>query len=182
MVNHLILDRCIEEQSATLTNQLVALSSSRPNPAMDLFKISYYGDSDSLVRSCRFEGYRVLELLSFNPKAPFLLSDLTCLASVVSGSEPDYHVLKAQCYWFAGSIWCCMRQLSAVSSREVACTYDPGVHSMFFNIDLGLEQLRELLNEARKGIKTFQEELKKVGHFTLGRSIWLGPSVTNLSK
>jgi hypothetical protein len=170
MVNHIILDRCIEEQSATLGNQLVALSSSRPNPALDLFKVSYYGDSDSLVSSCRFKGYRVLELLSSDPKAPFSLSDLTSLASVVSASEPDYHVLKAQCYWFAGSIWCCMRQLFAVLTREIASIHDPGVHSMFFNIELGLAQLHELLKEAREGIKRFQEELKKVSSFTF---LWL---------
>lgn len=74
--------------------------------ARDLFLISSSGELDSITTK---EDKMLAKIVIAPSKIP--LECLLVLASVVSKHQPRYHLFKAQCYWYAFTVWEVLRVL-----------------------------------------------------------------------
>jgi hypothetical protein len=71
--------------------------------AQDQFHVSSSGDRKSLVGE-KSECLAMINIPASTVPRP-TLEQLLILASVVSAHQPNYHLLRSQCYWYAFTIW-----------------------------------------------------------------------------
>jgi hypothetical protein len=110
--NWILIDRNAESQSAGL------FSSSSKVRAMDLLRVSYYGDSHTLLRGSSLNSsYCVHETMAFDMESPFPLSTLLYLVDTASSKRTEYELFNSQCYWFASAIWDCMQTMFPEASH-----------------------------------------------------------------
>lgn len=83
-------------------------SDSQTFAAKDEFRVSYDGNRDRLLEQCGLQHHETLETLVFQSHEPLLLYQLATLTRAVSLQRDKYHVINANCYWFAGLIWDCI--------------------------------------------------------------------------
>ncbi|CAE6394035.1 unnamed protein product, partial [Rhizoctonia solani] len=99
--NHVILDRT----RVTGANVLSSVQQSNSAIARDEFRFSCDGNRDKLLERCGLIPYDTIETIEFSigNLLPFYV--LATIALVTSHQRDYYHLLDANCYWFAGLIW-----------------------------------------------------------------------------
>ncbi|KEP45731.1 hypothetical protein V565_246230 [Rhizoctonia solani 123E] len=117
--NFIVLDRNINEADRP-TGILASVQSSRSLAAMDDFRVSYDGDRKRLLVQCDLQNHETLETLTFKSSEPLLLYQLATLTRAVSSQREKYHVIAANCYWFAGLIWDCMVRMRPLAHHKVS--------------------------------------------------------------
>lgn len=124
LVNYLILDR--DAGSHQKKSKTLFLSSSQMIPANDSFKVSYDGNSKTLLRECQLSPNRFLEHLAFPSDKPLYFYELVTLANVVSHQYPKYETINSSCYFFAGIVWECLRLLRPSAHYEGDLAWERG--------------------------------------------------------
>lgn len=122
LTRYLVLDRTVGDASqANVERTTSFFTLCVGTDALDSFWILYDdpGDKEQLLHGCRLDSYIFLKRIDFGPDKPLLLLALVHLALHVSESHPKYHPLAANCYWFAGLVWECLRKLRPTARHEV---------------------------------------------------------------
>ncbi|CAE7202572.1 unnamed protein product [Rhizoctonia solani] len=182
--NYIVLDRNLNETLATRRNIVPApaVPSSRSfrGVALDSFRVSYNGIEKQLLQECELWPRDYLEKIEFPSTEPFFLYQLAALAYVISEKSPDYVVAYRNCYWFAGLIWECMRQLqpngvyddrlSRNRGKFAVLRYNPGIKERdeicaAFNKEITSVENR--LSESRKLWSRLLSEKLQSKHFPL---------------
>ncbi|KAF8704303.1 hypothetical protein RHS03_06087, partial [Rhizoctonia solani] len=107
--NFIALDR--NNGEGPNTSFFGSTQSSQSFAAKDEFRVSYDGKRDKLLEQCGLHEHDPVESIVFDPGAPLLLYQLAALTRAVSHQRDKYHVITANCYWFAGLIWDCMTRM-----------------------------------------------------------------------
>ncbi|KAG8682761.1 hypothetical protein FRC11_014435 [Ceratobasidium sp. 423] len=117
--NFIALDRNNGEAPNRPTGFCSSLQSSQTFVAKDEFRVSYDGNKSKLLAQCGLQDHEILETLEFKPEEPLLLYQLATLTRAVSLQRDKYHVITANCYWFAGLIWDCIVRMRPSANRRV---------------------------------------------------------------
>ncbi|KAL5640036.1 hypothetical protein ACGC1H_007365 [Rhizoctonia solani] len=117
--NFIALDRNISEANR-LTGILASTQSSQSFAAKDEFRVSYDGNKKRLLVQCDLQDHETLETLAFKSSEPLLLYQLATLTRAVSFQRDKYHIISANCYWFAGLIWDCMVRMRPSAYHKVS--------------------------------------------------------------
>ncbi|CAE7202569.1 unnamed protein product [Rhizoctonia solani] len=139
--NYIVLDRTPSETLARSKKIFPAKATSSGRKywgvALDSFRVSYNGIEKQFLQECELWPRDYLEKIEFPSTEPFFLYQLAALAYVISEKSPDYVVAYRNCYWFAGLIWECMRQLqpngvyddrlSRNRGKFAVLRYNPGI-------------------------------------------------------
>lgn len=161
--NFLVLDRTV--QISTGVYGALSTSISTSTPAHDRLRVSCYGDKDLLIDQCKLGPYDVLERLvfpSYSWSKPFLLYELVILALETSRLRVMYNLMNAQCFWFAGCVWECMRKLRPESRRDRELGKDSrGKYGNFFQQSVKENEVEDVLYKARSEISHFGIELAR---------------------
>lgn len=128
--NYLVLDR-------TSTG---AGSSAKKATAQDTFRISYDGQQSSLIDYCGLSSNKELAATPFDPATnPLPLYQLVILAKYTSETRTVYDPRNHNCYWFAYSVWQCVRRLypsiQQATNSERGKLYGVRFHSTTNHID-----------------------------------------------
>jgi hypothetical protein len=161
IANFLVLDRTVQGP-ATKGRVPVSASISTSILAQDRLRVSYYGDTRSLLKSCDLHNYNELARLEFSPSNPFFLYELVILASATSNTRQMYNLYNAQCFWFAGSVWDCMRVLRKDAQHtQSEQTKIRGSFGPFFSQKVDGAEQEDILYKVRHEIAQFKVELKR---------------------
>jgi hypothetical protein len=115
--NFIALDR---NNSDVPNRSAFASIQSSQSVAKDEFRVSYDGNKRKLLQQCDLKEHEILETVEFNREDPLLLYQLATLTRAVSHQRDKYHVITANCYWFAGLIWdCVIRMRPSATRREL---------------------------------------------------------------
>lgn len=111
--SYLLLDRTISIPSSHAHSErtINPLTSSLEATTLDAFWVSSDSDMKKLLHDCHLDSYRRLERIDFQPGEPFLLHQLATLVRSISNRRPRYSLVGANCYWFVGLVWECMRRI-----------------------------------------------------------------------
>lgn len=108
--NHLLLDRNNGGLTRPAGRGANPFKWPLTTPAMDAFKVVYDWDEAQLLGDRQQESHKLLARIDF-PETSLFLHDLVALVCHISSQYPRYHPLDANCYWFAGLVWACMRKM-----------------------------------------------------------------------
>ncbi|KAF8602953.1 hypothetical protein BDV93DRAFT_581116 [Ceratobasidium sp. AG-I] len=86
-------------------------------PALDQFTISSRAGEPPVLRG-KPAAFQVVERLEFKFGACSLYR-LVVLAAAVASTRPNYQLLRAQCYWFASTIWECVQGLDPTAIHAI---------------------------------------------------------------
>jgi hypothetical protein len=78
--------------------------------AEDNFHIPTIDAKGSLAKNLGYTNYKVLQEVTFDPHHRYPFYEMVALAAVVTEYSPNYIITDTQCYWYAGSIWECLRK------------------------------------------------------------------------
>ncbi|CAE6450096.1 unnamed protein product [Rhizoctonia solani] len=113
--NFIALDR---NNGDTPNRSTFASIQSSQSVAKDEFRVSYDGNKGKLLDQCNLREHDSLETIEFQPEAPLFLYQIATLTRAVSHQRDKYHVITANCYWFAGLIWDCMVRMRPSAARK----------------------------------------------------------------
>ncbi|CUA69991.1 Vegetative incompatibility protein HET-E-1 [Podospora anserina] [Rhizoctonia solani] len=99
--NYVVLDRT----RVTGASVLSSVQQSNSAIARDEFRFSCDGNREKLLRRCGLIPYDTVETIEFPTGDLLPFYELATIALVTSHHRDYYHILDANCYWFAGLIW-----------------------------------------------------------------------------
>ncbi|KAF8593896.1 hypothetical protein BDV93DRAFT_581942 [Ceratobasidium sp. AG-I] len=159
--NYVVLERTVDLSSGAIA--AASTSSSSGSPAQDRLRVCSYGEKHLLTKQCGLRPYDVLERLeqpSPSVSTPLLLRDVLILALETSKSRHMYHLITAQCYWFASCIWECMLKLRPEAYRTPLITSKGrGKFGRVFKLDVNSLEINEISHKAESEIRQFLREL-----------------------
>lgn len=138
-------------------------------PAYDRFRVSHYGDSNTLIEHCDLKPYQAIESLSFNTAHPLRFYELVVLAQATTSARIMYKLFNAQCYWFASTVWECMQQLTPKARLRIHKPIRGSLH-VFQQLTNSVE-LHQIMEVVRGGILEFKNELSIRIHVSWSSSI-----------
>lgn len=163
LTNYIVLDRTARmpgvkpHRYKSCTNSQEVFNAIAQTPAYDRFRVSHYGDSNTLIQHCNLGPYRAIESLWFNTTQPLRFYELVVLAQATSSARIMYKLLNAQCYWFASTVWESMQQLVPKARLKI---HEPirGTLHVFQQMTNNIE-VNQILVAVKGGILEFQNEL-----------------------
>ncbi|KAF8593852.1 hypothetical protein BDV93DRAFT_549397 [Ceratobasidium sp. AG-I] len=169
--NFLVLDRTINS-SGHSGFPVSTISSSGSGPAHDRVRVSGYGDAELLAKQCNLRSYKVLERLDLSSttlSTPLLLRELVILAFETSQSRRMYDLMSAQCFWFPGCVWECMRALFPDAlCVQVAKADTRGNFRKIFQQMIEKTEVDDILYKTRSEIRQSHVEFRR-NQETVGR-------------
>jgi hypothetical protein len=132
-------------------------------PALDLCRVSAQGGFKGMTARLALTPYKCINELSFADDT-FTLEKLPNLAAALSSHEPQYALLKTQCYWYALMLWELVQRISGAKA-PLFTTVRPGSNRhvpWLIAQTQGSErqkELDELITEYEKKWGSFLEEL-----------------------
>lgn len=152
--NCMAIDRNQNRTPAKVPNVTAASSSAT---ASDLFRISYNGDLNQLLLESQLTPHYMLERISFQSNEPLPLFNLVALVCHISNQYPTYHPVDANCYWFTGLIWECIRKMRPTAQHEVHLQGRRGQFACVRSIPNAL-QVNNVLRQIQSDINLFYSE------------------------
>lgn len=152
--NCMVIDRNRGGTPAGVPNYAAASSSTK---AFDSFKVSYNGDLKQLLSESQLTPHHILERISFQTIEPLPLLNLVALVNHISDQHPRYHPVDANCYWFTGLIWECIRQMRPTATHQVHLQGRKGQFACVRSIPNSL-QVQNVLRQVQMSIKNYNSE------------------------
>ncbi|CAE6477085.1 unnamed protein product [Rhizoctonia solani] len=113
--NHVVLDRSRLDGASVLPS----IQPSRSAAARDEFRFSCDGDQEKLLERCKLTPYEAIETVDFSADDLLPLYELAIVALATSLQRDRYHLLDANCYWFASLIWEQVLEMYPEAKHEV---------------------------------------------------------------
>ncbi|CUA67519.1 Rho guanine nucleotide exchange factor 6 [Rhizoctonia solani] len=113
--NHVVLDRNRLDGASILSS----IQHSNSAIARDEFRFSCDGNRDRLLRKCDLTPYEAIETIEFPTSDLLPFYELATIALVTSRQRDHYHLLDANCYWFAGLVWEQVLQMYPEARHEI---------------------------------------------------------------
>lgn len=158
--NFLVLDRTSDVPTRKSSQHVKGILSPSysAKPAKDRLMVSYDANCQNLLEYCNLTPCTRLEELDFS-KSQLRLCELVTIAYVASRQHIEYHVLTAQCFWFAGLVWDCINQLHPETRPVVLDRSRRGAFRSWFRQTTSLRELSLITTSVEQEIQQQRSRL-----------------------